>query len=238
MNRFVIFFTGILDYALIIQILAISVSVVVVLSPVQKNRRSMLFALLKVAALFAAEVLICALFFSLATVWPFMRGNCFLIGYIFCILVYAIFFCKYRPKVRLIMASALLAIIVAVLEFAVLLAKLFENLFAEGIPADWMGIIKSIMILLVPCFAFLQAKFSLGAYDNVPVSGVALTVTGSLLSAVMSFTYEGIFAAKGRFDNEHLVFTSLAFICFYIINIVAYMLIYFVCREREIVVRL
>lgn len=238
MNGFVLFFAHILDYALVIQILAVSVSVVVVLSPVQKNVKSILFALLKIGCFFVAEVMICALLFMLATDWVFLRGNCFLIGYIFCILVYAIFFCKYQPKVRLIMASTVLAISVIVLEFAALLAKSMENAFAESVPIDWMGIVKSLMSLFALCFAFIQAKFSIGDYDSVPVSGVALTVVGSLLSATMCFAYEGFFASTMMSDNKHFVFMSMVFGCFYIIDIVSYMLIYFVCRERDAVIRL
>ncbi len=238
MHGFTVFFTNILDYALVIQILSVSFSVVIVLSPVQKNVRSVAFALLKAAGFFGSEVLICAFLFALAEYIPILRGNCFLFGYILCIGLYAVFFCKYQYKVRLIMASTVLAISVTVLEFGPIFAKLFETLFAESVPVDWMGIIKSVASLFVLCFAVIQAKFSMSKYDDIPVSATVLIVCCSGLSAVMCFVYEGFFAGMGRPDIPHLVFTGLIFATLYVIDIATYMLIFFVCRERDAVIRL
>lgn len=238
MDGFVMFFTNILDYALVLQILAVSVSVVIALSPVQKTCRSVLFMSLKTICFFAAESVVCAFLFGLSMYVPILRGNCFLFGYIVCIAVYAAFFCKYRIRVRLIMSFSVLAISVTALEFGVLFAKMFELLLTESIPVDWMGIIKSVSSLFVVCFAVIQARFPMNRYDDVPIPATALIMCCSALSAIMCFVYEGFFSGIGRPEVEHVVFAGLIFAVLYVIDIAAYMLIFFVCRERDAVIRL
>lgn len=238
LNSLGIFFGEILDYALIIQILAVSVSVVIVLSSVKKTVRSVLFSLLKILFFFWTEVVVCGLLFSLAGIIPFFRGNCFLFGYIICIGLYAVFFCHYSIRVRLIMAFTLLAISVTVLEFGPVYAKLCEKLFTESVPIDWMGIIKSISALFVLCFTLIQMKFSMIKYEDVPVAATALIVCCGGISAMMCFIYEWLFSGLMKPDIEHLIFVGLILTTLYIIDIVAYLLIYFVCRERNDVIRL
>lgn len=233
-DEFIKFYTKIFDYALIIQVIVISFSVVIVLSPVKIGAKPILFGTAKAAGFFVAEILIHSFLFAIGG-WE-LRGNSFLLGYIFCITLYTIFFCRFTPKVRLIMASTIFAVSITVLEFGGLFGRLLENTFIDsGVVFDWPGLIKPLSSILVICFAVLQSKFSMKKYSDVHITGMILIVTGNLLSAAVCILYEAFYSARGL---VHLGFSSLVFISLYIINLVSYMMIFFVCRERNNVIAL
>ena len=124
MNGFMDFFRIIFDYALIIQVLVISFAVVLVLSPEERGAKGILFALLKIFVFFVAQILTITTLGVLARYVEILRGTNFLIGYMIGISVYAIFFCRFNPRAKWMMATSLMAVSIMAIEIGFNFSKL------------------------------------------------------------------------------------------------------------------
>ena len=124
MPRFIAYFTDIFGFAHAYQIVVIAVSIVTVLTPIKKDRRSILIALARIAGVFAARVLIEALFFWGADFMPWLGRLCFPTATLFVVILYTVLFCRARLQLRFIeaaiLSSALLAVDIYVVQFAFL----------------------------------------------------------------------------------------------------------------------
>ena len=232
-KEFFDFFRIVLEYATLIQTLVISTAVVSVLSPVEKSVRSVLFAALKVAAFFWAEILMITFFGVLARYVTFFMGNNFLLGYLIGITIYAKFFCKFNRKSKWIMASSLFAVSVTTLEIAFHFSRLLDVNFSDAAKVDSMGIGKCFFMLLVVLFAVFSMKYSLREYDDLPTGIVIMIIGNNVFSGVMTFIYEMCFAPLSMSDKTHLVYSGIIFFMLYAANILTYLLTYYLYKERK-----
>ena len=230
------FFRIIFDYALIIQVLVISFAVVLVLSPVERGAKGILFALLKIFVFFVAQILTITTLGVLARYVEILRGTNFLIGYMIGISVYAIFFCRFNPRAKWMMATSLMAVSIMAIEIGFNFSKLLENVIVGESTEphiDIMGIGKCVAMLLVVLFAFLQMKFSMKDYEDIPKPAVVLVIGGSILSTLMNFLQEFFYIGVGMPDSNYLGLSGLFFLALYVVNLSTYMLAFFLYREVD-----
>lgn len=223
MKAFIDFFVIVYDYTFAIQLFAVSLSVVLLLSSVEFNRRGVLIFCIHMAAVFAAETLINALLFTLSSKVRWMHGVNFPLSHFVVVAIYAAFFCRYPARNRLVIASTIFA-------SAILLSELGAQIMRlSSIPGGGMAEYLTIpAYLFIIAFTILMKKLSLNEYYEIPIYSVVLVFVINVAAMVVEFSAL-VLGTGARGDS----FFCIVLATMYAVCVAGYLLVYFHCRERD-----
>lgn len=226
-----IYLANVLDFAHAMQLVIISVSCVAVLSPPERKWKHMAVAAAKTAGVFVVCTALEMLLFGISNVTRAFAGVCFPIAYMLTIVTYALFFCKYTPKFRIIMSGVLFS-------SSILVTELIKQ-FAFIMPVKDDAAVSAVVIalnLLGLATAFILTRFSLVKYDDISAPGMALIVISNTTIVAAVFIYEILMMQIFTDDmSVNQTYTSVSALFLYIIELIAYMMVYFICKgDREI----
>ena len=222
------FFTFVYDYIFILQIAAVSLSLLIVFYPFQKTFRSIAFAAAQFAALFALGTVLNWGLFELSSVWTFLGGINFHISWLLVIIIYLLFNRVYLMS-RMIMGAVLYTSVIAVTD----LGRLVMNVLPVG--TDW-SFVNILFYLLIIGFSLLIRRYTLTRYSDIPVFSVAMIMLGAICSSSLIIGKTILNVKIGGISQDTFFIFTLAVI--YILIVSSYMIIYFHCKGRKEVIEL
>lgn len=230
MPRFIAYFTDIFGFAHAYQIVVIAVSIVTVLTPIKKDRRSILIALARIAGVFAARVLIEALFFWGADFMPWLGRLCFPTATLFVVILYTVLFCRARLQLRFIeaaiLSSALLAVDIYVVQFA----------FLTDLPMALTQVLKVVFSSINLITASVLVRYKLADFRYISGLYAAFTLINSAVVIVSIYVIEllrmYVFTPVIP-ETEVLTMTAIFGVAMYVMTIVSYLTMYNLCDKTE-----
>lgn len=228
----VIYFTEVLDFAHIVQLAIISVSCVAVLSHPKKKFTAVAAAAGMACGVFAVCMVLEMLFFAISKVTRAFAGICFPLAYMITVVLYSVLFCRFSPKFRIIMSGVLFS-------SGILVTELIKQ-FAFLMPVKGDAAVSAVVILLNMLnfvTAFVLIRFSIVRYEDISVSGMALIVLSNSVIVIAVLIYEILMMHVFTGDLvANQTYTSVSALFLYVIEIAAYLMVYFICKgDREIV---
>ncbi len=219
------FFQVVYDYVFILQLLAVSFSVVWVFYPLQKTAKSILIAVAHMVAVFVVGTVLNLLLFIISNYWRWLGGINFPIAWFLTVLVYLVFFCKIKVSCRIIMGATLYTTIVTVVEVASLFPRLLTQ--ENGGNFDWLCILFDMFIVV---FSVVMRHFSLEEYTDMAWVSVIMMLIASVMGVVMVF-----FEILEKINGNGVADTFLCLVLFgnYAFLVVSYLMIYFHCQVRK-----
>ena len=230
MPRFIAYFTDIFGFAHAYQIVVIAVSIVTVLTPIKKDRRSILIALARIAGVFAARVLIEALFFWGADFMPWLGRLCFPTATLFVVILYTVLFCRARLQLRFIeaaiLSSALLAVDIYIVQFA----------FLTDLPMALTQVLKVMFSSINLVTVFVLVRYKLADFRYISGLYAAFTLINSAVVIVSIYVIEllrmYVFTPVIP-ETEVLTMTAIFGVAMYVMTIVSYLTMYNLCDKTE-----
>lgn len=219
------FFQIVYKCVFILQLVAVSFSVVWVFYPWQRTKKSIAMALIHMLLVFVWGTILNLVLFILSHYWRWLGGMNFPIAWLVTVVVYLIFFCKTKISCRVVMGATLYATIVTVVEFATIFPRMLMLQHANA-DFDWLSISIDLFII---AFSLIMRRLSLEKYADMAWVSVSMMLIASLTGVVVAFfeIYERI-QGKGM-DYS---FLSLVLFCDYVFIFVSYLMIYFHCKVR------
>ena len=222
MKEFTDFFTIVYYYSFAIQLMAISFSLVLLLRTVELNLRGILVFLAHFAAVFAAETLINALVFMLSAAVEELHGINFPLSHLLVVVPYAVFFCRYPVRNRLVLSGTIYATVILLCELGAQIVRLCGGM---GGMSPYLTIPAYAFIV---AFAVLMKKLSLNEYYEIPIHSAVLVTVINV--AAMVVEYSCLIIGTGASGDK---FTCFVLAMMYAVCVSGYLLIYFHCRERD-----
>ena len=230
MSRFARYFTDIFGFAHAYQIVVIAVSIVTVLTPIKRDKRSVLIALARVAGVFAARVLIEALFYCCADFMPWLGRLCFPTATLIVVVLYTVLFCRARPQLRFIeaaiLSSALLAVDIYIVQFA----------FITDLPIAVTQVLKVAFSSVNLVTVFVLVRYKLADFRFISGLYAAFTLINSVVVIVSIYVIEllrmYVFTLMLP-ETEMLTLTAIFGVVMYIMTIVFYLTMYNLCDKTE-----
>ena len=220
------FFQFVYDYVFILQLAAVSFSVVLVFYPWQKTKKSIAIAIMHMALVFAVGTILNLGLFILSHYWRLLGGMNFPIAWLITIVVYLICFCKIQMSCRIVMGATLYATIITVVELASIFTRMLVSQYAN-VNFDWLCVLFDLLIIAL---SLIMRRFSLEKYADMAWISVSMMLIVSLTGMVIVFfeTYERI-----QGNGVEYPFLSLVLFCDYVFLFVSYLMIYFHCKVRK-----
>lgn len=220
------FFQVVYNYVFILQLAAVSFSVVWVFYPWQKTGKSIAIAIIHMILFFVVGTILNLGLFILSHYWKWLTGLNFPIAWLVTIVLYLICFCKIKISCRIVMGATLYATIITVVEFATIFTRMlmFKH---KNLDFDWLIILIDLCII---AFSLVMRRLSLEKYADMAWISVSMML-------IVSFTGAGIvfFEIYERIQGSGLdyPFLSLVLFCNYVFIFVGYLMIYFHCKVRK-----
>ena len=221
------YFYIVYDYSFIIQLLAVSVSVALLMRGYEKSVKGVLIFVAHVAGLFVAETLVNWLMFVLSYYVRGLQGINFPLCHFIVVLVYTAFFSVYPLCNRLILSSTIFASTILLSELG---AQVVRMSITEVSRRAWLAIPFYAAVI---AFAVLMKKISLNEYYEVTVHTTALVLTINIAAMAVEISY----LLLNRQTQGNMFFCFVLVVCF-VICVSGYLMAYFHCRERDENVRL
>lgn len=226
MEQLFLYFTFVYDWAHVLQLLAVSFSVVFVLSPFSMGERGrgLLLFCAQVACVFAAETLLNWMLFYLSHFLSFLSGINFPLAHLVAIAVYAAFVSRYGVKSRIILAATVFVTAIATAELGTQMMRLLAS--AGGVS----NVFAPAADVLIVLFAVLTHIYSVRAYDSIPAISVALALAAAVASAAVVVGVE-IGAVRNALETSPSICLILFYV--YLVTVVVYIVIYCHCTEHD-----
>lgn len=235
MERIISYFTHIFNFSHAYQIFVIAISIVLVLTPVKKNKRSLFIALAQIAGVFVARALIEALFFSGAAVIPWLGRLCFPTSTIVVVVLYTVIFCRATVQLRFIeaaiLSSALLAVDIYVVQFAFLLNPPY--MFTQFTKIA-LSSINLLTVFVLVRYRLTRFRYISGVYAVLVLINSAVVIISIYVGELLRmYVFNNMIP-----DTAVLAFTSMFGVVMYIITMVSYLIMYNLCDKNEQVLQL
>ena len=221
------FFKIIYDEVFIVQLLAVSFSVVWVFYDWQKTKRSIAIGIGQIVGVFALGTLLNWLFFALSSVWHAVAGIHFHIAWFITIMLYLGIFDRTYVMSRIIMGATLFITVVTTADLGHELAGFMGGIFPGGY-FDYICFITSALMVV---FSFVIRKYTLKFYSDIPLISVILIMVNTLASIILIITKTEIKMSSGMIGFDGFYCMVLAVI--YAISLTGYLMIYFHCNVRK-----
>lgn len=221
------FFKVIYDEVFIIQLLAVSFSIVWVFYPWAKNKRSILIGIAQILCIFAVGTALNWLLFALSTVWRAVVGINFHIAWLFTVVLYLVIFeRKTYVTSRLVMGATLYITIISMADLGHE-TILYFSMRNSNRYYDWVGFLFSLLIVV---FGFVIRRYSLKEFSDIPKLSVILIMINTVACTVLIIAKVLVKTINGVFTDSYFC-TVLSVI--YIISVTSYMMIYFHCQMHR-----
>ena len=219
----------VVDVPLIIQMLCISLSSVLLLGIGAKEKISVLRFILETVGLAAAFLLVNFLLGALAQRFRLHFGS--YMHYFICIVLFAVFFGRHAPILRVVMASVIFSVTVSMASLGTTFGYALQ-MNIEGLDILWIKIAASLLTVAVAVvyYRYPLFRFRINRFD------AALNIVSNLLSALL-FVLRELWQGKTSQYNEVMLslsdYMSVVIFFVFLINVLTYFMTYFLCRERE-----
>lgn len=219
----------VVDVPLIIQMLCISLSSVLLLGIGAKEKISVLRFILETVGLAAAFLLVNFLLGALAQRFRLHFGS--YMHYFICIVLFAVFFGRHAPILRVVMASVIFSVTVSMASLGTTFGYALQ-MNIEGLDILWIKIAASLLTVAVAVvyYRYPLFRFRINRFD------AALNIVSNLLSALL-FVLRELWQGKTPQYNEVMLslsdYMSVVIFFVFLINVLTYFMTYFLCRERE-----
>ncbi len=219
------FFKIVYGYVFVLQLLAVSFSVVWVFYPLQKDFKSIAIAILHMAAVFAVGTVLNLGLFIISNYWRWLGGINFPIAWLLTVLVYLVFFCKIKVSCRIIMGATLYTTIVTVVEAASIFPSLLMHVYNADF--DWLCILFDLFII---AFSVIMRRFTLEEYTDMAWVSVVMMLIASVMGVVIVF-----FEILEKINGTGVADAFLCLVLFgnYAFLVISYLMIYFHCQVRK-----
>lgn len=215
------FFDFVYDYIFILQIVAVSISILIVFYPFEKTMKSWLIAALHLLGLFAACTLLNWGFLELSEKWRFLAGINFQLAWLVVIVLY-LFVTKINILSRITMGAVLFTSVLAATE----LGRQVMFILPKG--TDW-SFINNIFHLLICAFGLVVRWYTLRNYSSIPVLSVVIVAVGAVLSSGLVICKDVMNVRMPVSQGD--LFYIFTLVVLYVLNMSTYLIIYFHCRE-------
>ena len=216
------FFKIVYGPTFIVQLLTISLSLVLVFFPIQREKRAMLNMGLHILCIFLGETLLNWGFFALSWYWRWLGGLNWQIVWFITIFIYLTFFCKTYLPGRIMMGVTLFVTVITMTNLGNELSYIFPAL------GTWdIGNYISYSLILV--FSVLLRGFTLSGYSDVPPVSVIFILINGALSTWLVFSR--IIANLGAFSADSNYVELL--ISLYVFAATSYLMVYFHCKANK-----
>lgn len=230
-----VFFSVVFDLGFVVQMLAIAIAGVIVMTPKKKGEKLQIQIIAKrclqvLFLMFIISVLE-AVFFALFWLEPlrFLRGLNFslpiLVGYI----LYAAVFCHFRRPEKWTMVILLFSTVVVMMEWSAPYGMpwLFEETKVN------YAVIESISDILIVLFAIFIRHFSVTRYHFTTTDAI-LNCSESALVAAAGMAHEALSADWDMNVSMAIrIFMIVLFVMLYVINILTYIFSFLISRNRQ-----
>lgn len=210
----------------IFRFMVIAFSVVLVLTPPTRNKRGLLFFAFRVAVLEAVMLLttvILSLYISINELPWFMHITFDTLRNMALVIIYSLFFCKFRPVIKCAMSGSLFAAIHTCMNLSYSLGHLVD-LITTQYTFSLVFIIYGFLL----AFACFEAHHSLTKVVTLPKFGMILLISTNTLVFIATWTTllldTAILSLSIYSVIIYLILLILAFVC--------YLSTYFICIEH------
>lgn len=224
MEELFLYFTFVYDWVNVLQLIAVSFSVVLVLSSLSLTGRGLIRFGIQAACVFAAETLFNWLLFYLSHYLKWLAGINFPLAHLIVIAVYAAFVSRYNIKSRFVLSATVFVTAIVMAE----LGTQCMRLFASGGGA--MQIFAAGADVLIVGFAVLINLRSIHIYDNIPKTSVASIITVAAASTALVLVAEVDSVANNMTADGNL---CLMLLYIYLVTVAAYIITYHHCTDHN-----
>lgn len=188
--------------------------------------KKLLFLFLQIAGIFAAEVVINALFITITYCWVIRFPNFFLADLVV-VFGYCALFSRCPWKNRLILASVLYVSFILVSEFGSKFAEILTGNINAG-SENMVTIVSYVLVLLI---SLVLCRFTISDIGEIPFSYFSLLELQILISVFVPYYYIICIAAvNGMTIDPYYAVTLFAL---YVIDIVGYSFLRIAVKERS-----
>lgn len=217
------FFKIVYDFDFILQLLTVCVSLVIIFYPIKKTWKSVIMVFLQIIILFIVGTLLNWGLFELSHIVPFFAGINFPISWVILILFYLVFI-KIPFVNRLLMGGTLFVTIYAIINLC--------RYIMIGISSNSNN---KYLVLLVYAFiiaySIVLRKLSLREYIDLPILSVVMMFIIIFCISILLIVKEAFNVRNGSFKFDS--FYVLTLICFCLISICSYLMLYFYAKARK-----
>lgn len=225
------------DHAFWFQMFCVAVLAVMSLESISKKHRALLKAALEVLLLILIFFTTNFLIYLLSIKHIYFTGVGSWMSYLFGVVLFAAFFCKYPVPAKIVTASAVCSMSVIVIELGTSIGNVIEG-YVNGFDSLWTKIIADFLILFA---AWTIKKRPVSEYE-VSTYAARLNVTCCTISTAFVIIYDFLaiyFLTPQKTDVTSVrILISLILIALYVINAINYLMTYSLCREQKHVLEL
>lgn len=230
------YFTIIFQWSHAVQLLFVAVAIVCVLTPLRAEKCALLIGLAEVAGVFVACMLSEMIFFGITAYARILGGMCFPLALLVVIVLYAVFFCRFYARLRVILTCTLYAATVTVTAYVSQLTQFIS--FPNMLALSFASVAVNLLIVLI---AILFVRFPISKFTNIPGSSAVLVSVNSVAVVASVFVnYVLMMAVLNEFSERWIgmIYTCISGVVMYIMMLVTYILIYIICQRSERVLEL
>ena len=180
MEELFMYFTFVYDWVNVLQLIAVSFSVVLVLSSVKPDGQGLIRFCVEVVCVFAGETLFNWLLFYLSHYLKWLAGINFPLAHLIVITIYAAAVCKYNVKSRIVLGGTVFVTAIAMAELGAQSMRFFAS---GGSVSHLLAVATDILIVV---FAELIHLRSIHVYEDIPKISVGAILVVALPPRALS----------------------------------------------------
>lgn len=220
------FFKIVYDEVFVMQLLAVSFSIVWVFYDWKKEKKNIAIGVSYIAGMFAVGTVLNWLLFALSSVWRGVAGIHFHIAWLLIILIYLGVFDRTYVTSRFIMGATVFVTVIATADFGHEVMGSLVTYFNGGY-FDYFCYLADVFMI---GFSFVIRKFTLKNYSDIPSVSVILIMVNTVVSAILIVSKTLIKMSSGAMFEPYYCMVLAAI---YVISVTGYMMIYFHCKVRK-----
>ena len=224
MEELFLYFTFVYDWINVLQLIAVSFSVVLVLGRISFTRKGVCLFVGNVVLVFAGETFLNWMLFYISHFISFLTGINFPLAHLITIALYACFVSRYNGRSRIVLAATVFVTAIAMAELGTQCMRYFafvgnaSKLFA--VAAD----------LLIIAFAVVISLRSIHNYENIPKISVGIILTVAIASTAVIVGAE-IMSVGSHMESN--LSTCLILLYVYLVTVSVYIVTYHHCTEHN-----
>lgn len=224
--RFFDFFKIIYDEVFVLQLLAVSFSIVWVFYGWRKDLKNIIIGAAYIAGVFVIGTVLNWLLFALSTVWRGVAGIHFHMAWLLTILLYLGIFDRTYVTSRLIMGATIFITVIATADLGHEAMGCLNASFRGG----YFDFICFIADAFMIGFSIVIRRYSLKPYSDIPLVSVILIMINTFASTALIISKTVIKMSTGVRFETYYCFVLAAI---YVVSVTGYMMIYFHCKVRK-----
>lgn len=218
------FFKIVYDEVFILQLLAVSFSIVWVFYDWKKEAKSIAIGIAYICGTFFVGTMLNWGMFALSIVWRGVAGIHFQIAWLLTILLYLGIFDRTYVTSRFILGATVFITAITTAELGHELSGYLRSVY-HGIYWEFVCFLADLLMIGV---SFVIHKYSLKRYSDIPVVSVALIMITTIVSTALIIIKTVMKMSSGmKFDTYYCI--ELAGI--FIISVTSYLMIYYHCTQ-------